>query len=397
MLSTVAAPDCPSGPRTAASTGRLATFLLLCLLFPSVAPAAEPTGTTLAQVREAYEASLVRLSRLECVVHYEKARREPLPPNFMEPGLELGTRFDVRSLLDGDRFAHAEHGRSDTGRTEWDHWIGFDGKHHGEWWHTTRHSLNWLQPPTGSISFQPRDRHLLTIRDLLGLRIWEKTSLSSVLADPMTELEEAGMYGGSPAARIRSGAIRGEQGSGPRYQIAAWLDLAQGGLPSRIEFIDLNWSPLSGSATSGWEWQLTVREFQNLAAEGEAPVWLPRSAVRESNHETWPIQVDDARLPDSVDIEQFQPAFPSGTAVTAETRPDFIAGGEEGRRLYDKLHDNFQVMMAERRAKRLAEQQAAPPAPPDDPHPPPLPTWALVLCGGGGLIVLWIFAVRGKS
>lgn len=395
MLSTVAALGCPSRHGTAASAGRLAPLLLLWLLSASRAPAAEPAGTTLAQVRETYEASLARLSRLECVVRYERQRREPLPPNFMEPGLELVTRFDIHSLLDGERFAHAEHGRSDTGRTEWHRWTGFDGKHHGEWAHTTRHSLNWLHPPTGSIGFRPREQHVLTIRRLLAQPIWETTSLSSILADPLTELEEVGTYGGSPAARIRSGALRGEQGSGPRYQIAAWLDLAHGGLPSRIEFIDLNWSPLSGSATSGWEWQLTVREFQNLAAEGAPPVWLPRSAVREASYDIWPIQVTDARLPDSVTIEQFQPAFPPGTMVTAETLPNFIAGGEEGQRIHDQLHSDFQATMAERRAKSLAEQRAAPPAPPEEPHPPLLPTWALVLCGGSGAIVLWIFAIRG--
>lgn len=397
MLSTVAAPDCPSGPRTAASSGRLATFLLLCLLFPSVAPAAEPTETTLTQVRDAYEASLARLSRLECVIHYEKRRHIPHPPDSIEPGLELVTRFDVHSLLDGDCFAHAERGRSDTGRTEWDRWNGFDGSQHAEWWNTTRHSLNWLRPPTGSIGPQPRERHLLTIRDLLARPIWEKTSLSTILADPLTQLEEVGTYEGSPAARIRSGAIRGQEGSGPRYQIAAWLDLAHGGLPSRIEFIDLNWSPLSGSATSAWEWQLTVQEFQNLSADDAAPVWLPRSAVRETNYDTWPIQVTDARLPDPVNVEQFRPMFPPGTAVAGELHSRFVAGGEEGQQIYERMQSDFDQMMAERRAKNLAEQQAAPPAPPDDPHPPPLPTWALVLCGGGGLIVLWIFAVRGNS
>lgn len=383
--------------RTAVPPGWRFIALLLAITGTTAAARADAPDVTLAAVRDQYEASLARLSRLECVVHYERQRHEPLPPNFMEPGVEIVTRFDVRSLLDGERFAHAENGQSETGRTEQDHWLSFDGKHHGEWSQITRHSLNWLHPPTGSISLQPRDRHVLTVRGLLGQPIWEKTFLSSILADPVTELEEVGTYAGSLAVRIRSGALRGERGSGPHYQIAAWLDLAHGGLPSRIEFIDLNWSPLSGSATSAWEWQLTVREFQNLAAEGETPVWLPRSAVRESTYDTWPIEVTDARLPDSLDIEKFRPVFPPGTTVAGESHTGFIAGGEEGRRIHDQMQSDFQQMMAERRAQSRAVQRATPPPPPEEPHPPLLPTWALVLCGGSGAIVLWMFAIRRKA
>ena len=381
---------------TAVPPGWRFAVLLLSIVCASSARADAP-DVTLATVRDQYEASLARLGRLECTVRFEQRPREPLSRNPLEAEIEQLPHHTVHTLLDGDRFAHDEWTKSDSGRTEIRHWTGFDGSHYGEWWHTLGHSRDLIPPLSGYVGIESRDPPLLTIRNLLGSPILQTITLSTILEAPETVLEEVEEVDGARCARIRSGTMRLPEGSRHQFQIVAWFDLSHGGLPRRLDYVDPEWIPTANSPTSVNEWRLTVSEFQNLTDGAEHATWLPRRATKTLRYESWSIRVEDARVPDPLPIERFRPAFPPGTDVQDDLRGHSIAGGDEGKRLHGEQKARYEAVLTDVRARSRVRGERSSPAPGKASDGPRFPPWALVLCGGLAVLVLWKLAIRSPN
>lgn len=379
-----------------ASPGWRFFVLLLSIVCAPNARAAAP-DVTLATVRDQYEASLARLSRLECTVRFEQRPREPHPQNATEAETEQVPLHTVYTLLDGDRFAHDEITKSDSGRTEIRHWTGFDGSHYGEWWHTLGHSQDLIPPLNGYAGVESRDPPVLTIRNLLGSPILQTITLSTILQDPETVLEQVEEVEGARCARIRSGTMRLPEGSRHQFQIVAWLDLSHGGLPRRLDYVDPEWTPTANSPTSVNEWRLTVSEFQNLTEDSDHATWLPRRGAKRLRYENWSIRVEEARLPEILPIERFRPAFQPGTRVQDDLGGHSIVGGREGERLHAEQRERYQAVLKDVQARNRARSERPGPASGKAPDAPSFPPWVLVLCGGLGVLVLWKFATRSSN